>query len=182
VVSPTPDAERFHVAGAPSTWERCLGHSTLYGFVAYRLPGAAGDFAVGRRIRELPTEQGLEQLQRNLGRFADAVEDAGGILVVCAEATAARDDVAPEWRSCMGSTEAEIERTILIFETLRATLQAFATQRGLLYLDASAEVPPNPEYLGDMIHLTAAGEQRLARFLADHLRAIVERRQLTQTP
>lgn len=182
LVSPNPDAERFRVAGAPRAWERRLGQSTLYGFVAYRLRGAATDFAIGHHIRDLPTEPGLEQLRRNIGRFADAVEDAGGTLVVCAEATAARDDVAPEWRSCMGSTEAEIERTITIFEDLRATLKEFAARRGLLYLDASAAVPPNSKYLGDMIHLTAAGEERLAGFLAAQLRPVVEQRRAALQP
>lgn len=174
VVSQTPDAAGFHHAGSPRGWERCLGHSTLYGLVAYRLVGATTRLDVGHRIVDLPTREGLEQFRRNLGAFADAVETSGGTLVVCAEATAARADVSPDLRTCMGSNEVEIERTITIFDSLRAALMEFAAQRQVLYLDASAVIPPDREHLGDTIHLTAAGEAQLAEFLAGQLRPVIE--------
>jgi lysophospholipase L1-like esterase len=179
VVSPTPDAERFRRAGRPRGWERCLGHSTLYGFVAYRLSGATTRLDVGHQIENLPTRAGLEQFRRNLNAFTDAVEQSGGVLVLCAEATAARADVAPDLRTCMGSSESEIERTIAIFEALRATFREFAVQEQLPYLDASAEVPPDREHLGDTIHLTPAGEARLADYLAKELRPLIEARRAT---
>lgn len=173
VVSQEPDARRFQFAGAPPAWERVLGHSALYGFVAYRLLGGSADFAIGNRVVELPTPQGLDRFRQNLARFADRVAADGGRLVLCAEATAARADAAPDLRTCMGATEEDIERTIAIFEALRSALQSFARERGLLYVDASAHIPPTREYLGDTIHLTAPGEERLAEVLEQELRPLL---------
>jgi lysophospholipase L1-like esterase len=178
VVSREPDANRFQFAGAPPAWERRLGHSTLYGFVAYRLLGGSADFAIGNRVVELPTPQGLARFRQNLARFADRVAADGGQLVLCAEATAARADVAPDLRTCMGATEADIARTIAIFEALRSAMQSIAVERGLLYVDASAHVPPTREFLGDTIHLTPQGEELLANVLAKELRPLL----LGETP
>lgn len=173
VVSQDPDARRFQFAGAPPAWERILGRSALYGFVAYRVLGGPADFAIGNRVVELPTPQGLGRFRQNLARFADRVAADGGRLLLCAEATAARADVAPDLRTCMGATEEDIERTIAIFEALRSELRSFAAERGLLYVDASARVPPTREYLGDTIHLTAPGEELLADVLAKELRPLL---------
>ena len=51
---------------------------------------------------------------------------------------------------------------IRLGEWLHATLIEFAATRGLPLLDAYAEIEPDETMLRDYVHLTAAGERRLA--------------------
>jgi lysophospholipase L1-like esterase len=156
-------------------WERWLRHSTLYGFVRYRILGGATDFGIGRRTQNLPTDKGIAQFRRNLNEIMLASHEIGAELVVCVQATAAQPSVSPELRAVLGNTDVEVQRAIQIFEAIHHTLDDFAKKQDALFIDVSAAVPPTSQNLGDAIHLTAIGEQALADLLTKQLQHLLKK-------
>jgi len=167
LVSDDPIATEESRTFSVPAWERMLGHSVLYGLVAYRLLGRKPDFGVGRRVQSEPTEAGIAQFQSKLEEIQRDAEAAGAQVVVCSQATASQPDVAVDLKIAVGDNEKDIARAVRIFDTLKATLDDFANRNGLPFVDVKAVVPPTTEYLGDGIHLTPAGE----RLFADELSA-----------
>ncbi|HVX16223.1 MAG TPA: GDSL-type esterase/lipase family protein [Pirellulales bacterium] len=173
VVSNDPGAENHRRRNSAPGWERWMGHSALYGFTVYRLWGGPvrmvpADFAGGE-----PTTAGIRQFHDNLATLAKQVQRAGATLVVCAQATAARPDVSPALRSALGSDAAKQADAIRLGEWLHRTLADFAAERHLTFVDAYTQIPPTTEMLADYVHLTTAGEERLAQLWADALDADV---------
>lgn len=158
-------------------WERWLRHSTLYGFVRYRILGGATDFGIGRQTQNLPTEKGIAQFRRNLNKIMLASRKIDAELVVCVQATAAQPSVSPKLRAVLGNTDVEIQRAIQISETIHHILNEFSQEHDALFVDVSAVISPTLENLGDAIHLTAKGEQALADVLTARLQHLLERQQ-----
>ncbi|WP_197443843.1 SGNH/GDSL hydrolase family protein [Maioricimonas rarisocia] len=176
LVSDNPLATEQSRTFSVPAWERILGHSVLYGLVAYRLLGRRPDFGVGRRVQGEPTEEGVAAFRTNLEEIRQEARAAGASLVVCSQATASQMDVAEDLKIAVGDNEKDIARAALIFDTLKATLKEFANQHGILFVDVEAVVPPTTEYLGDGIHLTEEGEQLFADELAGALRQQLQSR------
>ena len=169
VVSDNPAAVQFRRRPIAPAWERLLGHSTLYGFVVYRLWGGPvrmmpADFAAAD-----PTSAGRRQFLDNLADLATEVEKSGAKLVVCAQATAAHPDVSAEIKPALGNDAQTQAAAIQLGGWLHDTLAEFAAERRLSFIDAYAEVPPTTEMLGDYVHLTATGEKRLAEVWAESI-------------
>lgn len=169
IVSDEAAAPRFRLRPVAPAWERVLSHTTLYGFVVYRLLGGPvrmvpADFAAGA-----PTAAGRRQFLRNLATLAEHVEASGARLVVCAQATAAHPTVDDALRPALGADKAAQASAIGLGVWLHETLAAFANERSLDFIDAYSELPPSSELLADYVHLTAAGEQRLAELWAEHI-------------
>lgn len=167
VVSDEPDAERFRRRSVAPAWERLLSHSTLYGFVVYRLWGgpvrmSPADFAEGA-----PTAAGQRGFLKNLTALTEEIERSGAEMVICAQATAARPDVSAELRAALGPDAAAQENAIRLGGWLHKTLRDFAAERHLIFIDAYEAIPPDGTMLADYVHLTAEGERRLAALWAD---------------
>lgn len=150
-------------------WERALGHSTLYGFLAYRMAPRQ------QRVHNAPTAPdrltpaGMQYFKHELAAFAEEVRRSGARLVICTQAAAARDGVDAALRPHVGQTEEELTQRIATHVWLRDTLSAFAAENALPLIDVAAEIPPTSDMLADYIHLTAAGERRFAEVLARDL-------------
>ncbi|HWB11222.1 MAG TPA: GDSL-type esterase/lipase family protein [Pirellulales bacterium] len=171
VVSDEPDANRFRKRPAPAAWERLLGHSTLYGFVVYRLWGGPVHMVPAEFADSDVMPAGQRQFLENLAALAAEVDKAGAKLAICAQATAAHSSVSSDLRSALGPREAEQARAIRLGDWLHGTLADFAAGRKLTFIDAYANVPPTAQMLADYVHLTAAGERRLAALWTEALEA-----------
>lgn len=169
VCSDEPDAPRWRDSHIAPAWERLLGRSTLYGFLAYRLLQRGSMGPVGTQIERRPTSAGIRQFEDNLAAMAEAVNESGAELVVCAQAMAARPGVDENLQARLGTTEDEVQRAIAMSSRMQESLRNFADERNIVFLDAGTAIPPTGEFLGDEIHLTAAGEERLAAMLRDGL-------------
>ena len=162
VVSPNPRAERFRVRPVAPAWERILGHSTLYGFLFYRIGGGPARMTPAGFAAYEPTTDGARQFRENLSRLADEADRVQARLVLCAQATAAHPKATNELRQSLAPDAASQASAIRLGEWLHATLIEFAATRGLPLLDAYAEIEPDETMLRDYVHLTEAGERRLA--------------------
>lgn len=168
IVSATPDAARFERLPIAPTWERLLGRSTLYGFVAYRLRGPVR-LAPAKLTDARAHVHGIERFRKDLADLADTVQISGAKLVVCTQAMAARPDVEPALRQSLGSTENVVAAVIELGGLLSAELEKFAKRRQLPFIDVRAEIAPTTENLGDYVHLTVIGEDRLATIWSTRL-------------
>lgn len=172
IVSNRPDAEPFRRRAVAPAWERLLSHSTLYGFVVYRLWGGPvrmvpADFASGE-----PTAAGKRQFTQNLSALAEAVEQSGARLILCAQATAAHPTVTDDLKPVLGPDDVSQARAIRLGKWLHDTLADFARERDLTFIDVYAAIPPTTEMLADYVHLTAQGEERLAELWAEGLEQV----------
>ena len=167
VTSDEPNAQRFRRRPSVSSSERLLSHSTLYGFVVYRLWGGAAQMVPADFAKDEPTRSGEWQFAENLARLASEVESAGARLVICAQATAAQSAVSDDLMPALGPDAARQASAIRLGQWLHRTLGSFANERGLMFIDAYAEIPPTSAILKDYVHLTAAGERRLAELWAN---------------
>lgn len=171
VVSDEPDAPRFKLRPVAPAWERVLSHTTLYGFVVYRLFGGPVRMVPAEFAAGTPTAAGERQFSRNLATLADRVAASGARLVLCAQATAAQPSVADDLRPALGPDTASQDRAIHLGVWLHETLADFAEERGLSFIDAYSDLPPTRELLADYVHLTILGEQRLADLWAEQIEA-----------
>ena len=169
VTSSNPRSPSFLTRPIAPAWERLAGHSVVYGFVRYRLLGATPLFVPADFRQAIPTPEGKTAFLENLAELADTVAKSGAELVICAQASAASDQVAHDLRPSLGRDEKSVEATIELGTWLRQTLAEFAERRKIRFLDASTAIRPTGEFFADSIHLTAAGEEKLAEFWASHL-------------
>lgn len=56
-----------------------------------------------------------------------------------------------------------------LFETFNEEIRAVGKKNGILVIDLAAQVPPEKEYLYDIVHFTALGSQRAAEIIASAL-------------
>lgn len=171
--SDDPDAPRWRDSYIAPAWERALGHSTLYGFLAYRILQRGFMPPVATGIGGSPTESGVRQFEENVAAIVDAVRDSGAQPVICAQAMAARSGVDAGLRPRLGATDEEVNRAIAISSRMRESLRRCAEERDIVFLDAGREIPPTQEFFGDEIHLKATGEERLSRLLGDGLKPLM---------
>ncbi|HEV3339128.1 MAG TPA: GDSL-type esterase/lipase family protein [Pirellulales bacterium] len=171
VVSDEPAADRFRRRSVADAWERLLGHSTLYGFVVYRLWGGPVRMVPADFADSGVTPAGERQFLENLAALASEVEQTGAELVICAQATAAHPSVAADLRPALGPDEVKQARAIELGGWLHRTLADFAAERHLAFIDAYSKIPPTAKMLGDYVHLTARGERRLAQLWTEAIEA-----------
>jgi lysophospholipase L1-like esterase len=164
--------ERWIYRPAAPAWERWLGKSVTYGLLAYRLGSPSRQF-VAVPAHQM-TEAGRKQIRSNLEALASEVEKTGARLVVCSQATAAHPEVGPELKARLGTPDDQFQRAVETMAWIRGELRDFARISGADFIDVASEMPPRPEYLADLIHLTKLGEVELAKILAERLLPLVE--------
>lgn len=158
-VEPTPGPPR------PSAWERRLAQSSLYGLVRYRLCPPSPQFVPSPSAPLTLTDAGKRRFEERLERLAELVAQTPARLVVCAQAMAAHPDAPADIRRELGASPERRQQLIAWGGYLHETLQQFARRHGAPFVDAYVEIPPTYDYLGDAIHLTSLGEERLAALL-----------------
>ena len=108
--------------------------------------------------------------RENLSTLIEAAKRRGCQVVVCAQVTAAHSDSDKSLHSFLGS-DAETQRGMIdLGEWQRSVLREEAERSGVSFADLNKTVPPNADNLRDYVHLSEAGEQRLARELATIVR------------
>lgn len=161
ITAEDPDADRFERLPIASAWERALGKSALYGFVAYRLRGPV-QLAPAHWTGTVPTAAGRRRFRSDLDALAEAAREAGVKLIVCTQAMAAHPKVGSDLRLSLGADARVVDATIELGKLLHDELEEFARRCGLGMIDVYRQIEPTTENLGDYVHLTARGEERLA--------------------
>jgi len=171
--SDEPDREQFRQQAVAPTWERLLGNTVSYGFLCYRLVPPEPQFSSLTR-RGMRTSLGQEQFRSNLAAVAAAADQSGARLVICSQATAAQAEITDRMKRQLGSDIDTLEFEIETMSWLRDELQRFALANEIPFIDVASRIPPDSEYLADLIHLTRSGEQRLADILATELEPLLD--------
>lgn len=164
-----PAAARYTQRADFQGVERALGQSTLYCFVTRRVLGGQVRLAPTNVRSAVVTAAGEQQFRENLNRLADAVEQRGCRLVICAPCTAARPEATPGLRELLGSKPEVFERMTGVWQKAKQILADVAEARRATYFDAQAALPADEATLRDYVHLTADGERRLAEFWTEQL-------------
>jgi lysophospholipase L1-like esterase len=170
-VEPPPGPPR------PSAWERRWAQSSLYGLVRYRLFPPSPQFVPSDSAPLTLTDAGKRRFEERLERLAELVAHTPARLVVCAQAMAAHPDAPADIRRELGASPERQQQLIAWGGYLHETLQQFARRHGAPFVDAYAEIPPTYDYLGDAIHLTPLGEERLAALLEAALTPLLSLKQ-----
>lgn len=168
-VSDEPAAARHRRGNAAPGWERLLAHSTLYGLIRYRLLSPPATFAPTAATRPEPTEAGAKQFRENMHQLLKEIRADGAQPVIVAQVMAAQPAASPEVRRFLGASEDQQQQNAALGQWLHNTLEEIAGEEGVPFIDAFEMIPASGEYLGDAIHLTQAGEERLAELLAERL-------------
>ena len=177
VVSDQPRHADFRIKQIAPGWQRLLSHSTLYGFVFYRLRNDRPHMAPPAEVRLKPTSIGSQQLRENLEQLAAEIEASGAQMIVCAQACGAHPEVSDELRLQLDAQErVPAARMVPLAQMLHETLHALAERHQAPFVDAYEAIPPTEENLGDYIHLTPRGERLLAELLAELLTELLAER------
>lgn len=171
LVSDEPTAERHRVGHPYAWWERLLSHSTLYGLIAYRLLTPPARFVPPPAARSEPTKAGAEQFRENLHALLEEIEAGGAQPVIVAQVMAADADASDDVRSYLGATLAQQQQNAALGQWVQQTLAEIATEAQVPFVNASSVIAPTSEHLADAIHLTPAGEAKLAELLAARVSA-----------
>lgn len=158
----------------PAGWERLLAQSSLYGLVRYRLFPPSPQFVPSVSAPVTLTDAGKRRFEDRLERLAGLAAQTPARLVVCSQAMAAHPEAPENLRRELGAGPERQQRLIEWGRYLHETLRQFAQRHAAPFVDAYAEIPPTDEYLGDAIHLTPAGEERLAALLEAALAPILQ--------
>ena len=182
ICSDHPRQLRHQVRPIAPAYERRLGRSTLYGLVKYRLWGVSPPALLPRRVGQaIPTAAGRQCFRENLDKLAAAIRRSGARILVSAQCTAARDDVSPELKRLLGQDNNRRAsriggRLTDLGSLLRNTLEAFAREQRAPFLDLNQTIAADETMLRDYVHLTAAGERRLATRWAVELETLLRDR------
>jgi lysophospholipase L1-like esterase len=169
LVSDEPTAERHRVGHPYASWERVLSHSTLYGLIAYRLLSPPARFVPPPATRSDPTEAGAAQFRENLRTLLAEIEASGAQPVIVAQVMAADARATDDVRSYLGATPQQQQQNAALGQWVQQTLADIATQQQVPFVDASTVIAPTSEHLADAIHLTPAGEQKLAELFTEQV-------------
>lgn len=170
LVSEEPAAQRHRVGHPYAWWERVLSHSTLYGLIAYRLLSPPPRFVPPPATRGEPTEAGAAQFRENLRTLLDEIKAGGATPLIVAQVMAADAAAGADVRGYLGATPQQQQQNAALGQWVQQTLAQIAAEQQVPFVDASSVIAPTSEHLADAIHLTAAGEAKLAELLAEQVR------------
>ena len=166
------DESQAKAVDLKSPVERWLAaHSALWGLLRYRLFPPPPPFVPPAEGNLLPTAAGAARFESRLEELAAAIAQTPAQMIVCCQAMAAHPQAAADLRRELSDDPARQEQMIELGQYLHRTLKEFAARHHAPFVDAYSEIPATYEYLGDGVHLTARGEQRLAELWTDPVRA-----------
>lgn len=153
--------ERIEVTPpAPALWERAIAHSVLYGVLRYRIfPPDAPKFA--SPLAKGPTESGKAYFAEQLRLLVDAIRAAGAHPVIATQLMAATSKN-EQLAKLLGETEEQIAANREVGQWLTEHLRDVATANAISLIDVAAAVECDESILGDAIHLTRLGHEKVA--------------------
>ncbi|MCA9065477.1 MAG: SGNH/GDSL hydrolase family protein [Planctomycetaceae bacterium] len=161
--------ESDHTPPAPPVSERFLAHSTLYGFLRYRLfPPPAPKFAPPQSAAAQIVPAAADRFRSDLKAMIAIIRTAGAVPVISTQVMAA-DDRCVSLDRYLGDTPQQIEHNRQLGQWVANQLREAALQQGVHLIDTARLVPCDDQILGDAIHLTAHGHQLVAEAWADEL-------------
>jgi lysophospholipase L1-like esterase len=164
-----PDAERFVRKPIAPAWRRDCGNSALYGLLFHRLLGARPQFGPSVMESAAPTPAGAAAFRTRLRKLLAAIRPTP--VLVVAQLHAGRVDLGPDLAAFLRSAGENLDALPTLGGWLRAELKAAAADATVPFFDANTVLPADRTLLADQIHLTRAGEARLADALSEPVAA-----------
>jgi lysophospholipase L1-like esterase len=156
----------------PAWWKRMLSHSPLYGLVAYRLfPTSSPVFAPPAESATVVSGAGGALFERRLRQLLDSIEDSGAEPILCTQVMAGGQNC-DGLEVFLGEEPEQIAANRSVARWITETIRRVARERHTELVDCAATVPCNSMNLGDAIHLTELGHQKVAEAWADKLIAL----------
>jgi lysophospholipase L1-like esterase len=147
---------------APTLRERILAHSTLFGFIRYRLlPQRKPKFAPPADASTVVTEAGAQIFLHELHALVDTIRRSGAQPVLSTQVMAANSN-AHELESFLGNTPEQVDANRRIGQWITEAIRGTANEMQVPLIDAAAELADRSDLLGDAIHLTEKGHRELA--------------------
>lgn len=152
---------------APPLWERMCARSVLYGILRYRVfPPAAPKFA--SPLSAGPTARGKEYFAEQLRLLIEAIQAAGAQPVIATQLMAATSKN-EQLAKLLGQTEEQIDANREVGQWLTEHIRDVATQCGIPLIDVAESIECDESILGDAIHLTRLGHEKVANVWTESL-------------
>lgn len=147
---------------APSFWTRTLARSTLYGFLRFRLfPARSPQFAPPASAETKITEAGSAAFVQDLKALLDSIRSSGATPVISTQVMAASAHCTG-LEQYLGSDREQIEANRQIGQWISDTLRKTAEQQHVQLIDCAGQLGCDASLLGDAIHLTKVGHEKVA--------------------
>ncbi|MEZ6068534.1 MAG: SGNH/GDSL hydrolase family protein [Planctomycetaceae bacterium] len=108
------------------------------------------------------TAAGRDRFERRLEELAEAIRDSGARMLVCTQSMVLHRDGARDEIARISRNPTRQRELVETGEQLAELLARFAERHRAPLVDAYRGIAPTRSHLVDAIHLTAAGERRLA--------------------
>jgi lysophospholipase L1-like esterase len=176
--------------GQPSPW---LTWNYVRRFVrgepdprSHRDPDNVARLAASMRANDKPSFQSLPMFREYVSTLVRAVQADGPTLFLASQASLYRSDLSPDESRLLffspilcadGVTYPSTEAMITGMRLFNDAARDIAAARGVRFLDFDAAVPKTAAHFTDDVHLTRAGNEILARVVADAIDAegLIER-------
>ncbi|MEM7476049.1 MAG: SGNH/GDSL hydrolase family protein [Planctomycetota bacterium] len=159
---------------APPFRERLLGHSTLYGFLRYRLfPPEAPKFTPPSSASTNVSFAGGELFRSELLKMISAIRNSGATPVLSTQVMAATSD-ATELEPFLGNSKEQIEANKKIGRWLSNCIREVAQEQKVALIDCGATIETSENVLGDAIHLSQQGHRLVAKTWKEGLLPLIE--------
>jgi lysophospholipase L1-like esterase len=172
VTSAKPDARQFRVRDglfAPS-WKRRLSPSVFGSFLGNRL--GLSSPKPRRHWGSEPSPIGESQFRENYLDLVAIARRENADVFVCTQALAAHPKIDPTLKAFLPTDSEQQAGAIELAKWLHDTIESLAGQTDCQFIDAYVEIPGTAEFLGDDVHLTRKGEERLAELWAEKVNSI----------
>lgn len=158
------DAEKVEATAIdpPSWWNRMAIHSTLYSFIRYRLfPARQPKFAPPADKASTPLPKGIAIFDKTLDDLIHTIHSNGATVILSTQLMASNLHC-EELDSFLGSTPEQVLANRQLGRTASDAIRRAADRNDLVLIDVQDHLPCGPELLGDAIHLTADGHEKVA--------------------
>ncbi|GAB5404535.1 MAG: hypothetical protein Aurels2KO_27660 [Aureliella sp.] len=152
---------------APALWQRLCANSVLYGVVRYRIfPPAAPKFAIPPSSQTRVTEAGSEYFLGQLRQLVASIRSAGATPIISTQLMAATS-TSNSLTAFLGEDEEQIAANRAVGQWITDQLRAIALAEKITLIDTAAQVECDDQTLGDAIHLTQLGHEKVAAAWAE---------------
>ncbi len=167
LISATPDTLDL-TPPAPPWLKRTLGHSTLYGFLRYRVfPEKTPQFAPPASRQAQVTDAGAAMFDQELELLVQSIRDSDAQCIISTQVMAASEHCR-DLDAFLGSTPDQVAANRVVGQWITDRVRNKAVDSALPLVDCAASIDCDSEILGDAIHLTEAGHRQVADAWFDH--------------